>query len=131
MLFPFMLQNALLFESIIAVCRASILICVGRSAADDRPFFHHRRRAIEGVTAALGTSDATNDATLLSVAMLLKLEVREILPTSIDADISQYLVGNVAAVRAHRAGLQKMIHIRTDLVDGDPWKRFVRAGLDA
>lgn len=131
MLFPFMLQNAVLFESIIALCRASILICVGKPAADDRPLIHHRTRAIRGVSAALGTADATNDATLLSIAMLLTMEVSETLSIRMDPDNSQYLVGNVAAVSAHRAGLQKMVAMRTDFDDGDPWKHFVKAGLDA
>jgi hypothetical protein len=75
MLFPFMLQHALLFESIIALCRASVLMCVGRSTSEDKPFIYHRTRAIKGVSEALSTEEATNDNILLSVAMLLTLEV--------------------------------------------------------
>lgn len=75
MLFPFMCQHALLFESIIALCRASILMCVGKSTSEDKAFIYHRSRAIKGVSEALSTDEATNDGILLSVAMLLTLEV--------------------------------------------------------
>ena len=75
LLFPFMMQNAMLFESVIALCRASILICVGKPAPEDRALTYHRQRAIKSVAESLSTSDATNDAVVLSVAMLLTLEV--------------------------------------------------------
>ena len=75
LLFPFMMQNALLFQSIIALCRASILICVGKSTNTDKALIHHRMKAITGVSESLGSEDATNDAVLLTVAMLLTLEV--------------------------------------------------------
>ncbi len=75
LLFPFMMQSAMLFESIIALCRASILICVGKTASDDRALTYHRTRAIKGVSESLSTTGATEDAVLLSVAMLLTLEV--------------------------------------------------------
>ena len=116
LLFPFMMQSAMLFESVIALCRASILICVGKTPSEDRALTQHRTRAIKGVSESLSTSDATSDAVLLSVAMLLTLE---------------YLVGNNAAVAAHRAGLHRMINMRTDLDNGTPWNTFVKAGLDA
>jgi Fungal specific transcription factor domain len=116
LLYPFMLQNSILFESIIALCRASILICVGKTAMDDRALVHHRSRAIKGVSQSLSTTKATNDGVLLSVAMLLTME---------------YLLGNNAAVAAHRKGLQRMIDMRPDLNDGTPWNTFVKSGLDA
>jgi hypothetical protein len=116
MLFPFMCQNSILFESVISLCRASILLCVGKPASEDKALLTHRARAIKGVSAALSTEEAVNDNVLLSVAMLLTLE---------------YLIGNIAAVAAHRAGLKRMVALREDLDDGSPWNKFVKAGLDA
>lgn len=116
MLFPFMCQHSLLFESIITLCRASILLCVGKSTSEDKALLYHRARTMNGVSKALSTDEAVNDDVLLTVAMLLTLE---------------YLIGNIAAVAAHRAGLNRMVALREDLDDGTPWKKFVKAGLDA
>lgn len=114
MLFPFMLKEAMLFETIIALCRASILLAQGKKAEEDRWFVHHRMRAIKAVTANLTTVDGISDASILSMTMILTLE---------------YLIGNVAAVATHLGGIQRMMALRPDLDGSTHWKRFVKAGV--
>lgn len=116
MLFPFMLKNAMLFEAIMALCRASIVLSQGRKAEEDRGFVYHRTRAIKAVTANLTSTDALSDASLLSVTMILTLE---------------YLIGNIAAVAAHLEGIQRMVDMRPDLDGSTQWKRFIKAGMVA
>jgi hypothetical protein len=111
-----MMKHAVLFESIITLCRASILICVGKNPFEDRALSFHKVRTLKAVASSLDTEDGTSDAVILSVAMLLTLE---------------YLTGNQSAVGAHRKGLQKMIDFRSDLNEDTPWNIFVKAGLDA
>ena len=116
LLFPFALQNAVLFESIIALCRASVVMSLGRNPNEDKDFIRHRGRTVQQVTSALTTEEAVNDANLLAVAMLLTLE---------------YLTGNVRAVAAHLSGLERMTSMRQDLEEGTPWNQFGKAGLQA
>jgi len=75
LLFPFALQHATLFESIITVCRASELICLGRSASDDMVFLHHRAQTISTLRSKLRSNDFAGDMCLLAVSMLLTSEV--------------------------------------------------------
>ena len=116
LLFPFMITNAMLFETIVALCRTSILLAQGQKAEEDAAFLYHRARAIRAVTKNLTTPDGLSDASLLSIAMILTLE---------------YLIGNVAAVAAHLGGIQRMLDMRPDLDGSTEWKRFVRAGVIA
>lgn len=114
MLFPFMLKEPMLFETIVALCRTSILLSQGKKVEEDSGFIYHRARAIKAVTKNLTTPDGVSDASMLSIAMILTLE---------------YLIGNVAAVAAHLGGIQRMLDMRTDLDGSTEWKRFVKAGI--
>ena len=116
LLLPYAMENAVLFESMMGLCRASILTALGRDPDQDQELNRHRQKTVAAVTDRLSTPDAVNDATLLAVTMLLTLE---------------YILGNVAAVAAHLSGLERMIAMRKDLNDDTPWKCFVKAGLDA
>ena len=116
LLLPYAMKNAVLFESMMGLCRASILTALGQDPHQDQELNRHRQRTVAAVTDRLSTPDAVNDATILAVTMLLTLE---------------YILGNVAAVAAHLGGLERMIAMRKDLNDDTPWKCFVKAGLDA
>lgn len=121
LLLPFALEHSLLFESIIAVCRASILISLGKSAYEDPAFIQHRGSALTALNIKLKSKDCTDDAALLTVVMLMTLE---------------YLTGNHYGVTMHCKGLEKMLQLRGPLPeDSDPdsiksdWTRFVKTGL--
>ncbi|KIW92687.1 uncharacterized protein Z519_06534 [Cladophialophora bantiana CBS 173.52] len=122
LLLPYALKHTILFESIITVCRASILISLGRPIWEDYAFVHHRGSAIAGLNEKLKSNEATDDAALLTVTMLMTLE---------------YLSGNQRGVIMHCKGLEKMLELRGPLSEtGDPdsetdWVRFVRHGLIA
>lgn len=75
LLYPFALQNTVVFESLISVCRASLLLSQGKSIQDDREFVQHRGRALSALNAKLQTKDPTDDAALLSVSLFVILEV--------------------------------------------------------
>ncbi|KPI36416.1 uncharacterized protein AB675_2887 [Cyphellophora attinorum] len=114
LLFPFMLKDAMLFEIVVVLCRASILMAQGKKVKEDRPFVLRRAHAIKTITNNLTSPQGISDASLLSITMVLTLE---------------YLTGNVAAVAAHLDGIQQMLQLREDLDGSTPWKRFVRAGV--
>lgn len=116
LLLPYAIDHAVLFESIIALCRASLVLAMGKDPTQDKALIQHRKETMVGVTKRLSTADAVNDATLLSVTMLLTLE---------------YLLGNVAGVSAHLSGLERMLSMRKDLDNEDPWTQFVKTGVDA
>ncbi|KAK5056619.1 hypothetical protein LTR84_012151 [Exophiala bonariae] len=121
LLLPFALENSLLFESIVAVCRASILLSLGKSAYEDPAFIQHRGSALAALNVKLKSKTCTDDAALLTVVMLMTLE---------------YLTGNHYGVTMHCKGLEKMLQLRGPLPeDSDPdsiksdWVRFVKTGL--
>ncbi|OAL38024.1 hypothetical protein AYO20_02857 [Fonsecaea nubica] len=123
LLLPYALKHPILFESIISVCRASILISLGRPIWEDYAFVHHRGSAIAGLNERLQSSEATDDAALLTVTMLMTLE---------------YLSGNQQGVLMHCKGLEKMLELRGPLsTDKDDtktesdWTKFVSHGLVA
>jgi hypothetical protein len=117
LLLPFALQHAILFESIIALCRASVLIALGCSIWDDQPFMQHRASAIAKLNDQIKTSDATDDAALLTVTMLMTLE---------------YMCGNNKAVLMHCDGLSRMVELRgPSFAPESPWTKFVAMGLTA
>lgn len=116
LLFPFMLKNAMLFDIIVALCRASILMAQGKNTYQDRAFLYRRAKAMKQITANLSSPAGVSDASLLSITMVLTLE---------------YLIGNTHAVITHLGGLQRIMDMRTDLDESTPWKRFVKAGVTA
>lgn len=119
LLLPFALEHAILFESMMAVCRASILLSLGRPAFEDSAFIQHRGNAIAGLNRALRSTTCGDDASLLTVTMLMTLE---------------YLVGDRHSVYMHCQGLEKMLQLRkqppVEEEDTD-WSRFVSLGLTA
>lgn len=122
LLLPFALKHSILFEAIIAVCRASILLSLGRPTFEDTAFIQHRGNAMAGLSTKLRSKDCTDDAALLTVAMLMTLE---------------YLVGNPRGVHMHFQGLDKMLQLRgplshtDDLGPENGWLAFVKLGLVA
>ncbi|KIX99463.1 uncharacterized protein Z520_05039 [Fonsecaea multimorphosa CBS 102226] len=123
LLLPFALKHTILFESIISVCRASILISLGKPIWEDYAFVHHRGSAIAGLNERLKSSEATDDASLLTVTMLMTLE---------------YLSGNQRGVVMHCNGLEKMLELRGPLSDDkvdqnsdSGWLKFIKHGLIA
>ncbi len=119
LLLPYALHHSILFESIIAVCRASILLSLGRSTFEDSAFIQHRGNAIAGLNRKLQSRECTDDDALLTATMLMTLE---------------YLMGNQYGVRMHCTGLEKMLQLRgpvsNDKEQSD-WAKFVRQGLTA
>lgn len=122
LLLPYALKHALLFESMIAVCRASILISLGRPIWEDYAFVHHRGSTIAALNTRLKTKEATDDAALLTVTMLMTLE---------------YLSGNHHGVLMHCTGLEKMLELRGPISEEaetkseSDWLKFVKLGLTA
>jgi hypothetical protein len=116
MLFPFMLKEPMLFETVVTLCRTSILLSQNKKVEEDAAFVYHRGRSLRAVTSKLTSAEGISDASMLSIAMILTLE---------------YLIGNIAAVAAHLSGLQRMLDMRPDLDGSTEWKRFVKAGVVA
>ena len=122
LLLPYALKHAILFESIISVCRASILISLGRPIWEDYAFVQHRGSTIAKLNAQLKTKEATDNAALLTVTMLMTLE---------------YLCGDQRGVLMHCQGLERMLEMRGEVVDDDDpgsdteWLKFVKTGLTA
>lgn len=120
LLLPFALEHSLLFESIVAVCRASMLLSLGKSAFEDPAFIQHRGSALAALNVKLKSKTCTDDAALLTVVMLMTLE---------------YLTGNHYGVTMHCKGLEKMLQLRgplseeTDPATESDWTRFVKTGL--
>jgi hypothetical protein len=120
LLLPFALDHSILFESIVAVCRASILISLGKSAFEDPAFIQHRGNALAALNTKLRSNACTDDAALLTVVMLMTLE---------------YLTGNHHGVHMHCRGLEKMLQLRgplsedSDSTTESDWTRFVKTGL--
>lgn len=117
LLLPYALKHPLLFESMIAVCRASILLSLDRPALEDPAFIQHRGNAIAGLNTKIRTNQCTDDDALLTATMLMTLE---------------YLMGNHYAVQMHCEGLEKMLQLRGPVGQGEPdtdWAKFVRHGL--
>lgn len=120
LLLPYSLKHPILFESIIAVCRASVLLSLGKSAFEDPAFIQHRGNALAALNTKLTSQSCTDDSALLTVTMLMTLE---------------YLTGNHYGVRMHCRGLEKMIQLRGPLSENsDPdtdsdWTRFLKTGL--
>lgn len=120
LLLPFALDHSILFESIVAVCRASILLSLGRSAFEDPAFIQHRGNALAALNTKLRSEACTDDAALLTVVMLMTLE---------------YLTGNHHGVQMHCRGLEKMLQLRgplsedVDSATESDWTRFVKTGL--
>ncbi|OAP64603.1 hypothetical protein AYL99_00575 [Fonsecaea erecta] len=119
LLLPYALKHTFLFESIISVCRASILISLGKPMWEDYAFVHYRGNAIAGLNERLKSTEATDDAALLTVTMLMTLE---------------YLSGNQRGVVMHCNGLEKMLELRGPLSDDKSdsnWLKFIKHGLIA
>jgi hypothetical protein len=122
LLLPYALKHAILFESIISVCRASILISLGRPIWEDYAFVQHRGSTIARLNDKLKTNQATDDAALLTVTMLMTLE---------------YLCGDQRGVLMHCKGLKRMLELRGPLKDDEQpgteseWVKFVKLGLTA
>ncbi|EXJ91620.1 hypothetical protein A1O3_00170 [Capronia epimyces CBS 606.96] len=120
LLLPFALKHSTLFESIIALCRASILLSSDRPAWEDAAFIRHRGNALAGLNIKLRSKDSTDDAALLTVSMLMTLE---------------YIIGNQHGVHMHSEGLEKMLQLRGPLSQTDDpsmesdWIKFVKLGL--
>ncbi|EXJ60876.1 hypothetical protein A1O7_05029 [Cladophialophora yegresii CBS 114405] len=120
LLLPYALKHAILFESIISVCRASILISLGRPIWEDYAFVQHRGSTIARLNAKLKTNQATDNAAILTVTMLMTLE---------------YLCGNQRGVLMHCKGLERMLDLRGPLEDDEQpgteseWLKFVKLGL--
>lgn len=122
LLLPYALKHAILFESIISVCRASILLSLGRPIWEDYAFVQHRGSTIARLNEKLKTKEATDNAALLTVTMLMTLE---------------YLCGDQRGVLMHCKGLERMLQMRGPLEDDDEpgfdseWLKFVKMGLTA
>ncbi|KIV86513.1 hypothetical protein PV11_02123 [Exophiala sideris] len=119
LLLPFALEHAILFESMMAVCRASVLLSLGRPAFEDSAFIQHRGNAIAGLNKALRSMSCGDDASLLTVTMLMTLD---------------YLVGDHQGVQMHCQGLEKMLQLRTPVPEDEEesdWSKFVKLGLTA
>ena len=122
LLLPYALKHAILFEAIISVCRASILLSLGRPIWEDYAFVQHRGSTITRLNAKLKTKEATDNAALLTVTMLMTLE---------------YLCGDQKGVLMHCKGLEHMLELRGEVIDEDDpgsetaWLKFVKLGLIA
>ena len=122
LLLPYALKHAVLFEAIISVCRASILLSLGRPIWEDCAFVQHRGSAIAKLNDKLQSKEATDNAALLTVTMLMTLD---------------YLCGDQKGVLMHCRGLERMLELRGTIQDEDDpdndteWLRFIKLGLTA
>jgi hypothetical protein len=121
LLLPFALKHVLLFESIVALCRASVLISLGKPAFEDMAFVYHRGNVLTGLNSKLASKKCTDDDALLTVTMLMTLE---------------YLIGNFNAVKMHYKGLERMLELRGGCSDASShsnpdWTQFMRSGITA
>ena len=114
LLLPFVMQEAPLFDALLATCQASIALSTGLSAYNDRFFMLHRGRAMTGLRKKLESGIDTT--AILSVTMLITCD---------------YLTGDREAVAGHAKALQRMSNLRGELPNQTAWDRFVRRGVEA
>lgn len=114
LLLPYVMQEAPLFDALLATCQASMLLSSGLSAYSDRFFMLHRGRAMKGLREQIETSIATS--AILAVTMLLTCD---------------YLIGDLRAVTSHAQALQRIADLRGTLPENTPWDKFVRRGVEA
>lgn len=75
LLFPFALQHAVLFESVVAVGRASQVIARGQSPLDDMPFLHHFDNARRALQIRVNSTASFADDLIMSLGALSTAEV--------------------------------------------------------
>ncbi|KAK5945072.1 hypothetical protein PMZ80_002275 [Knufia obscura] len=114
MLLPYVMQDAHLFDGLLATCQASIVLSTGLSAYNDRFFMQHRGRAMAGLRENLERNIDTT--AMLSVTMLITCD---------------YLTGDLKAVAGHAKALQRMVNLRGELPNETAWDKFVRRGVEA
>jgi len=114
LLLPHVMQEASLFDALLATCQASIAISAGLSAYNDRFFMLHRGRAMAGLRKKLGSS--VDAIAMVSITMLITCD---------------YLTGDLKAVADHSKALQKMADLRGELPNETAWDRFMRRGVEA
>lgn len=76
LVFPYALQHAVLFESIVAMCRVSSLQAQQMAAVQDRGFVYHHANAKDALQLRLESSTTcADDVTILTLAALATIDV--------------------------------------------------------
>jgi Fungal specific transcription factor domain len=76
LLFPYALQHAVLFESIVALCRVASLLNQGMSTDYDRAFAYHHNNTRYALQMRLNsTATCADDITILTIAALATIDV--------------------------------------------------------
>ncbi|KIX06870.1 uncharacterized protein Z518_04846 [Rhinocladiella mackenziei CBS 650.93] len=117
LVFPYALEHAVLFESMVALSRASWLLTEGIPWFRDSALAYHRANAFAALRLRL-TSEATraDDTTILTIAAL----------TTID-----YMLGIHEGAENHINAMRQIRKIRTDLKGDTPWQYFVISSMKA
>lgn len=108
------MQDACLFDAMLAGCQASISLSSGLSAYSDPFFIVHRGRAMAALRRKLARTP--DSATFVIITLLLTCD---------------YLLGDLKAVEGHTRALQRMIEIYGHLPSRTKWDRFVKNGVEA
>ncbi len=74
--FPLAMSQAVLFQSLVAMCRVFWLMARGQTWQDESEYLRHRGRALALVQAKLEGESVPDDATLLAIVCLTSIEVR-------------------------------------------------------
>ncbi|KPI35187.1 uncharacterized protein AB675_10175 [Cyphellophora attinorum] len=113
LLWPYALQDAAIFEGIIAMCRASWLLENGQDTLHDRGFNYHFNNSKQALQRRLDNPDTCyDDTTLLSIMAL----------TTVD-----YTLGEHSLAEQYLQSMRQMVTMRGGHRDDTDWNRFLTA----
>ena len=117
LLFPYALQQPVLFESIVALCRVSWLLENGIDTTQDRAFLYHHGSTRDGLQKRLSSDDtAADDTTLLTVAAL----------STIDYSLGRHITADM-----YLRNMRHIVERRGGLRYESPWQVFVSSMIAA
>jgi len=83
LLFPFALRHAVLFQMLVAEARVGWLVSLQQAPLSDRPFLHHRGKALSMLRERLANqTTALDDVTALTIGSALVIDVSPLVPRS-------------------------------------------------
>ncbi|KAK4942465.1 hypothetical protein LTR10_017761 [Elasticomyces elasticus] len=117
LIFPYALERPILFETIVALSRASWLLQEGIPWSRDAALAYHRTNAFNALRLRLASAETcADDTTMTTIAAL----------TTID-----YILGFHEGAEKHVSAMKQIRSIRTDLTGETPWQYFLLSTMKA
>ena len=132
LLFPYALQHAVLFESVIALSRVFSLLTLGKSILDDRAFAYHHYNTKYALQNRLN-SNATcaDDVTILTVACLSTIDVSLFALKFRRSNNQKYTLGEHATAETYLQSMRQMVQRRGGMNTDSSWELFMTSVISA